>query len=193
MTVDRRRYLGLVAGAAAALAGCSSNGGSGTTTTDGTTANGTTTAGTTTGPATEATVGMYTEESGQQTAFYFDPVGLHVAPGATVTFEVKSGGHSSTSYSPGNPMAETTRIPDGAKPWDSAVLNETGATFEHVFETEGTYDYYCIPHKSLGMVARIVVGSPGGPAEGSMPPDGDVPTSDAILSHGSISHDAFRG
>ncbi len=37
-------------------------------------------------------------------------------------------------------------------------------------ETEGVYDYYCIPHEMLGMVGRIVVGEPhGGP--GTTPPE----------------------
>ncbi len=33
----------------------------------------------------------------------------------------------------------------------------------------------------MGMITWIVVGEPGGPAEGSMPPDGSVPTSQQII------------
>jgi len=40
------------------------------------------------------------------------------------------------------------------------------------------------------MVGRIVV-EPGGAAEGSVPPDGDVPTSQNIADSGSISFDEF--
>jgi hypothetical protein len=36
------------------------------------------------------------------------------------------------------------------------------------------------------MVGRIVVEKPGGPAEGSMPPDGTVPKSQKIVKQGRI-------
>ncbi|MEF8842362.1 MAG: plastocyanin/azurin family copper-binding protein [Haloarculaceae archaeon] len=127
------------------------------------------------------TVSMVTEGS----EYYFDPIGLAVEPGDTVEWVIESGSHSSTSYD--------DRIPEGAKPWDSGVLSEEGATFRQTFETEGTYDYFCTPHKTLGMVGRVVVGEPGGPAEGSMPPDGDVPASDAVVDEGSVSYDSFAG
>lgn len=111
--------------------------------------------------------------------YLFDPIGLHVEPGTTVTFENAQGSHNSVSYA--------DRIPDGAAEWSTTV----GETAEHTFEEPGTYDYYCQPHKTLGMVGRVVVGEPGGPAEGSMPPDGNVPASDVIVEEGSVSYDAF--
>ena len=56
------------------------------------------------------------------------------------------------------------RIPEGAEPWDSGVLQtqapEKGSTFEHTFTQEGVYDYFCRPHEAAGMVGRIVVGRP---------------------------------
>ena len=125
--------------------------------------------------------------------FYFDPIGLFVRSGETVTFRVGSGSHSSTAYQQGTGSASVTRIPQGAAAWNSGTLAEQGATFEHTFETAGTYDYFCIPHKSLGMVGRIVVDEPGGPAEGSMPPDGRVPRSGTIVQQGSVSYGEFRG
>ena len=132
-------------------------------------------------PAGEAdhTVSMVTEGS----EYYFDPIGLAVEPGDTVEWVNESGSHSSTSYD--------DRVPEGAETWDSGVLSEEGATFRHTFETGGTYDYFCTPHRTLEMVGRVVVGEPGGPAEGSMPPDGDVPASDAIVEAGSVSYDSF--
>ena len=123
--------------------------------------------------------------------YYFDPIGLFVESGTTVTWEIQAGSHSSTAYKKGNGPASVTRIPDGAKAWDSGVLSQQGATYEHTFETTGTYDYFCIPHKSLGMVGRIVVGEPGGPAEGSMPPDGEVPESQTIVDQGTVSYSKF--
>jgi hypothetical protein len=88
-------------------------------------------------------------------------------------------------------MASTTRIPEGGVEFNTTTLTEEGATETVTFDVEGTYDYYCIPHKSFGMVGRIVVGSPGGPAEGSMPPDGDVPQSDSIVDSGSVAYADF--
>ncbi|USZ68337.1 plastocyanin/azurin family copper-binding protein [Halorussus salilacus] len=134
-------------------------------------------------------VAMITEGS----EYYFDPIGLAVEPGTTVTFVNESGAHSSTAYAEGNGGAEVTRIPEDAEPWDSETISEEGATFEHTFEVEGTYDYFCIPHKTLGMVGRIVVGEPGGPGEEGMPPDGEVPDSDTIVEEGSVSYEDFSG
>lgn len=124
--------------------------------------------------------------------YYFDPIGLFVKPGETVTWVNETGAHSTTAYEKGNGRALVTRIPKDATAWNSGILSELGATFEHTFEVEGTYDYFCIPHKSLGMVGRIVVGKPGGPAEGSMPPDGTVPESSSIIEQNAISYDEFR-
>jgi plastocyanin len=47
-------------------------------------------------------------------------------------------------------------LPDGAQPWDSGSI-KGGQTFSHTFDTPGQYTYFCIPHESLGMVARITV------------------------------------
>ena len=123
--------------------------------------------------------------------YYFDPIGLFVDVGETVTWEIQSGSHSATAYKKGNGLASVTRIPDGAKAWDSGVLSKQGATYDHTFDTPGTYDYFCTPHKSMGMVARIVVGEPGGPADGSMPPDGAVPESQTIVDQGAVSYSDF--
>ena len=125
--------------------------------------------------------------------YYFDPIGLFVESGETVTFEIQSGSHSATAYKEGESSASVTRIPDGAEAFNSETLSGQGTAYEHTFETTGTYDYFCIPHKSLGMVGRIVVGEPGGPAEGSMPPDGDVPESQTIVDQGSVSYSEFSG
>lgn len=95
---------------------------------------------------------------------YFDPVGIHIAPGDTVRWIQVSNYHSVTAYAPSNDNHEK-RIPDGAKPWDSGVLVAQypvkGSTFSHTFTVEGVYDYFCIPHEAAGMVGRIVVGKAG--------------------------------
>jgi len=127
-------------------------------------------------------------ENGQE---IFDPIGLKVEPGDTVKWVIKSGSHSSTSYSPGNPSDNgADLIPKGAKSWNSGVLSGTGSSFSYTFEKEGTYDYYCIPHKQLGMVGRIVCGKPGGPAEKTSIPNkpkkGKMPSSSVIVKEGKI-------
>jgi plastocyanin len=166
----RRRFLRSVGTTAAVgattIAGC---GGDGATPTRG-----------------ENTVGMLRDG-----ANYFDPIGLAVEPGETVTFRNESGRHSATAYR--GEIATERRIPEGADGWNSTTFNTQGETFEHTFEVEGTYDYFCIPHKSVGMVGRIVVGDPGGPAEGSMPPDGPVPESARIVEAGAVAFSEFDG
>ncbi|PSP73428.1 halocyanin [Halobacteriales archaeon QS_3_64_16] len=131
------------------------------------------------------TVGMYTD-------LYFDPIGLFVEPGTTVSFELVSGVHSATAYHPDNQGALDQRIPSGAPSWNTGRFGEEGAFRNVTFETSGTHDYYCIPHKQLGMVGRIVVGEPGGPATESPNPDGELPDSERILEEGSIPYEEFR-
>lgn len=123
----------------------------------------------------DATVEMTTEGDD----YYFDPIGLYVEPGTTVTFKNVAGSHNSVAYD--------GRIPSGAETWETPI----GETTEHAFEEPGTYDYYCAPHRTLGMVGRIVVGEPSGPAVGSMPPDGKVPESSTIVERGSVSYADF--
>ncbi len=134
------------------------------------------------------TVAMVTE--GRE--YYFDPIGLFVEAGATVAWEIRSGTHSSTAYSRTNNGVSETRIPDGADAWDSTVLAGRGASHSHTFVTPGTYDYFCVPHDSLGMVGRIVVEEPGGPATGSMPPHGTVPASETIVERGTVGYRESR-
>jgi len=111
---------------------------------------------------------------------YFDPVGLLVEPGTAVRFEVESGSHSVTAYE--------DRIPSGATAFDSGTIS--AGSFEYTFEEPGTYDYYCLPHQSMGMTGRIVVGGPGGPAEATPIPHGEVPDSDVIVDEGRIGANA---
>jgi plastocyanin len=177
--MERRSFFkatGTIAtGSLATLAGCAGGDGGGSTPT----AN----------PAETNSIAMVTDGGD----YYFDPIGLFVESGETITWEIESGAHSSTAYKEGTEPASVTRVPDSAEGWNSETLSESGAAFEHTFEVAGTYDYFCIPHKSLGMVGRIVVDEPGGPAEGSMPPDGDVPESQTIVDQRTVTFDEFSG
>lgn len=74
----------------------------------------------------------------------FDPANITVEPGTTVTW-VQSGNnpHTTTSY-------------DGL--WDSGMIEGgSGGTFSFTFEEPGTFDYFCIPHESLGMIGSVTV------------------------------------
>jgi plastocyanin len=93
---------------------------------------------------------------------WFDPLGLHVAPGTTVRWIVRENVHTTTAYHPQNDN-HSLRIPERATPWDSGFLVRPGAHFEIALIEPGVYDYYCAPHEGAGMVGRIVVGKPSGP------------------------------
>ncbi len=108
---------------------------------------------------------------------WFDPVGLLVRPGTTVTWQNNDPGnsHTSTAYHPAN-RDHPLRIPPGAMPWDSGYLLP-GETFDVVLTEPGVYDYYCQPHEASGMRGRIVVA-----ASGTVPvePSGNLPGLPAV-------------
>ncbi len=91
----------------------------------------------------EATVEVGAEGNGGNLAF--GPAAVHVDNGATVVWEWTGEGGSH------NVVSE-----DGA--FESDLTGEGGFTFEHTFEEDGVYNYFCQPHKSVGMKASVVVG-----------------------------------
>ena len=92
----------------------------------------------------------------------FDPIGLFVAPGATIRWTVQANVHTTTAYHPRN-AHHPLRIPEDAAPWDSGYLVNPGNHFEVTLTVPGVYDYFCTPHEAVGMVGRIVVGKAEGP------------------------------
>jgi plastocyanin len=50
----------------------------------------------------------------------------------------------------------STKLPEGAETFDSGNLKPK-ATFEHTFEVEGTYKYFCKPHEGAEMFGYVVV------------------------------------
>lgn len=105
-------------------------------------------------PVSEANARMYSDSSGE----HFDPHVVWVEEGGTVTWENASGSHSTTAYHPDNDRP--LRQPEDTSSWDSGVLVEEGATFEHTFETPGVYQFVCTPHEDLGMIGAVIVGHP---------------------------------
>lgn len=110
--------------------------------------------GTPVGPSSAAEVVMRTEGSEQ----HFAPHVVWIEPGGTVTWRLESGSHDAVAYHPDNDAPR--RVPDGTDAWETELLTEEGATAEHTFETEGVYDYYCMPHEGVGMVGSVIVGEP---------------------------------
>ncbi len=72
---------------------------------------------------------------------------LRIAPGTTVEFVWESDNH--------NIVVDSQ--PEDAGWEGHEPLEDTGFTYEHTFETLGTYEYYCEPHRSAGMVGTIEV------------------------------------
>jgi len=108
----------------------------------------------------QATVEVGAEGNGGNLAF--GPAAIHVDPGTTVVWEWTGEGGSH------NVVSE-----DGA--FESDLKGEGGATFEHTFEEDGVYNYFCQPHKSVGMKGSVVVGTDfptkGGGGGGAGPAD----------------------
>ena len=94
--------------------------------------------------------GTKTVAVGPGNSLVFEPAELSIAPGTTVEFVWESDTH--------NIIPES--IPEGAS-WEGtgpeSETYDTGHTYSHTFETLGTYEYFCAPHKSAGMVGSITV------------------------------------
>ena len=87
----------------------------------------------------------------------FEPADITVSVGDTVTWEV--------TESIGAPHSVTSGTPDDPDPgsiFDSGAdgLIEVGETFEHTFETAGTFAYYCTVH-GASMSGQVVVQDAG--------------------------------
>jgi plastocyanin len=98
----------------------------------------------------------------------FEPPEITVAVGDTITWEVTESigaPHSVTSGTPGDA--------DAGEEFDSgpAGLANVGETFEHTFESAGTFDYYCTVHGEA-MSGQVVVQDAGAsePPVASEPP-----------------------
>jgi halocyanin-like protein len=76
----------------------------------------------------------------------FAPVAIHVSPGTNVTWKWsgKGGAHNVVSkenkFKSGSPVAKA------------------GHTFSHTFKKNGINNYYCQPHRTLGMKGSVAVG-----------------------------------
>ena len=94
----------------------------------------------------------------------FEPAELEILPGTTVNFVWESDNH--------NIVVESQ--PDGASwegtPGSETKTYDTGYTYSHTFQTEGSYAYFCQPHKQAGMEASIEVSADAGGGGGDTGP-----------------------
>lgn len=81
---------------------------------------------------------------GNNGAYAFAPPAIKIASGTTVSWEWTGMGGSH------NVVAD-----DGS--FESEMIGERGHTFDHTFDRSGTYKYYCLPHKAMGMKGVVVV------------------------------------
>jgi plastocyanin len=87
----------------------------------------------------------------------FEPEELTVNVGDTVTWRnTGSIVHTSTDDPSKAQDPANAVLPEGAEPWDSGDV-AGGEEFSHTFDTPGDYTYFCIPHETAGMVARLTV------------------------------------
>jgi len=86
--------------------------------------------------------------NGNGGTFAFDPPAVRIDPGTTVTFEWVSDTHN-------NVVEEQ---PEGGDWQGHEPIENTGFSYDHTFQAQGIYKYYCQPHLPLGMKGAIVVG-----------------------------------
>ena len=95
----------------------------------------------------------------------FIPEDLQVRPGDTVSWvNVGTVGHTVTAYEDDIPE-EAEFFASGGFDSEEAARNGYpdsgviggGESYEHTFTVEGTHEYFCIPHESIGMLGTIEV------------------------------------
>ncbi len=83
--------------------------------------------------------------SGNDGSFAFDPAAIRVSEGTTVVWEWAGEGGKH------NVVADDGSFRSGDP------VSGADTTFRHTFDGTGTYEYYCSPHKNLGMKGAVVV------------------------------------
>jgi len=78
----------------------------------------------------------------------FVPDLLRANPGDTIRFVSSDKSH--------NAVSDKLMLPEGADAFKSKISKD----FEYVVTAEGTYGYFCQPHRNMGMVGLILVGDP---------------------------------
>ncbi len=101
------------------------------------------------GGARAADVEVKLLNKGADGVMVFEPAFVKIAPGDTVKFLATDKGHNAESIK--------GMLPEGATPF----VGKNGEDIAVTFDKEGVYGVKCLPHYGMGMVAMIVVGTPG--------------------------------
>ena len=110
------------------------------------------------GPAMAAEIQVKMLNRGTDGVMVFEPALVKIEPGDTVKFVATDKGHN----------AETIK---GMFPADSTPFaGKLGEDVNVTFDKPGVYGVKCLPHYGMGMVALIVVGTPGNLAEAKAVP-----------------------
>ena len=88
--------------------------------------------------------------SGTTKEMRFDPQDIEVKVGDTVTWV-----NEKPVYH--NVRALKKDIPEGAEPLKSPPIKKAGEKWSYTFEVAGKYDYFCVPHRAMGMVGSVTV------------------------------------
>lgn len=107
-------------------------------------------------PISADTVRIEVKGAGNGTDARFDPAVVQVQPGDYLEFVVTEGLHTVTAYHPDN--RRPLRIPETAEPFDSGLL-KAGESWLLQINSEGVYDYFCLPHERMGHAGRIISGT----------------------------------
>jgi halocyanin-like protein len=92
--------------------------------------------------ASEVTVTVGTEANGGN--FGFGPAAVRVSPGTTVVWEW-------------NGLGSSHNVVDEDGSFESELVMEEGHTFSQTFEESGVVQYYCTPHRTMGMKGVVIV------------------------------------
>lgn len=88
---------------------------------------------------------------GPEGTFTFDPSSFTIAAGDTVRWEWDSSGHN---VKPSSTPADATW---SGTPGGENETYDAGYTYRYTFDVAGDYEYYCAPHRSLGMTGSFTV------------------------------------
>ena len=75
----------------------------------------------------------------------YGPAAVHVDNGTTVQFEWTGNQEHNVVHQDGD--------------FESDLYTAAGVQYEYTFDEDGIYNYFCTPHRGLGMKGSIVVGS----------------------------------
>ena len=105
------------------------------------------------GAAAAAEVEVKMLNKGAEGAMVFEPALVKIEPGDTVKFIATDKGHNAESIK--------GMLPADATPF----VGKNNESIAVTFDKPGAYGVKCLPHYGMGMVALIVVGTPGNLAE----------------------------